>query len=39
MYNKEFISPIPKVWHEIHQTLDNYCKQELESKGENRQRL
>ncbi len=34
MNNKEFISPIPKVWHEIHQSLDKYWKEELESKGE-----
>jgi|AVFP01.1.fsa_nt_gi hypothetical protein len=33
MSNKEFISPIPKVWHEIHQRLENYWKNDLDSKG------
>jgi len=33
MNNKKFISPIPKIWHEIHQGLNNYWKKELDSKG------
>jgi hypothetical protein len=34
MSQKDYISPIPKVWHEIHVTLERYWKNELESKGE-----
>lgn len=34
MSKKEFISPIPKIWHEIHQNLEIYWKNEFDSKGD-----
>lgn len=34
MCKNEFISPIPKFWHEIYQRLDDYWKKELGQKGD-----
>ena len=34
MKEPKYISPVPKVWHEIHQALESFWNTELQKKGD-----